>query len=298
MNALLRFIRDPLAHFLLGGGLLFAVFALLHGGSPAGGDEARTIVVDRAALLKYMQYQSAAFEPAYFEAQYAAMSPADRKALIDKYVQEEALVREARAMGLDRVDYVIRQRLVQKMTYLIDDAATATARIDEAALRRHFETHRDDYRGQAALTFTHVFIDNEVRHRDGGERTARALLATLEARRAAFADAPAYGDRIPFLQNFVDRAPDFVANQFGQGFADAVAKLEPSDHWQGPVRSDYGWHLILLTAKTPAKDPRFEEVHGQVKEEMLVDANAAYRAKAIADLVRHYDVTIEGLAAR
>jgi hypothetical protein len=296
MSFVRRIVRDPLVHFLLGGGLLFALYALLHGSG--GGDPARTIVVDRAALLKYMQYQSAAFEPRYFEAQFAAMAPAERKALIDRYVAEEALVREARAMNLDQVDYVIRQRLVQKMTYLIDDAATASARVDEAALRRWFDAHRDDYRGEAALTFTHVFIDNEAKHPEGGERAARALLATLEARHAAFADAPSYGDRIPFLQNFVDRSPEFVANQFGSKFAAAVAVLAPSGHWQGPIRSDYGWHLVLLTGKTPARDPSFAEVRGRIREEMLVDADAAYRARAIADLVKHYDVRVAGLPGR
>jgi hypothetical protein len=293
MNLLKRIVRDPLVHFLAGGGLLFALYALLHG--TGGGDDARTIVVDRPALLKYMQYQSAAFEPEYFEAQMTAMSPAERKTLIDKFVQEEALVREARAMNLDSVDYVIRQRLVQKMMYLIDDASTANANVDEAALRRWYDTHRDEYRGEATLTFTHVFIDNEVKHAEGAEAAARKLLATLEARQAAFADAPSYGDRIPFLQNFVDRAPEFVANQFGAAFAKSVAALEPSTHWQGPIRSDYGWHLVLVTAKTAAKDPSFEEVRGQIKEEMLVDANAAYRARAIADLIKQYDVKVEGL---
>jgi hypothetical protein len=210
-------------------------------------------------------------------------------------VQEEALVREARAMSLDSVDYVIRQRLVQKMMYLIDDASTANTKVDEAALRRWYADHRADYRGEATLTFTHVFIDNEVKHPEGGEQAAKNLLATLEARQAGFADAPAYGDRIPFLQNFVERAPAFVANQFGERFARSVAALEPSAHWQGPIRSDYGWHLVLVTAKTAAKDPSFEEVRGQIKEEMMVDANAAYRAKAIAELLTHYDVKVEGL---
>lgn len=294
MSILRRIVRDPLVHFLVGGALVFAVYAALHPNSSGDGDE-RTIVVDRAALLKYLQYQSAAFRPDYFEAQLAGMTPQQRKALVDRVVREEAMVREARAMGLDSVDYVIRQRLMQKVLFLVDDTAGSARSPADAELRRYYGAHRDNYREPPALTFTHVFIDDEVAHPDGGEQAARQLKAALTARRAGFEDAPGYGDRIPFTQNFVDRGQDFVANQFGKAFADAVAALKPSGQWQGPIRSDYGWHVVLLTGRRPAMTAPFEEVRGQVKDDLIAERTAAEREKALDDLVKHYDVRIEGI---
>ena len=87
MSPLKRIVRDPLVHFLAAGALLFAGYAALYPHATSGGD-GRTIVVDRQALVSFMQYQSAAFQPRYFEAQFAALSPAERQALIVKYVQE------------------------------------------------------------------------------------------------------------------------------------------------------------------------------------------------------------------
>jgi hypothetical protein len=294
MSPLARAIRDPLVHFLAAGALLFAGYAVLHPQAATGGD-GRTIVVDRQALVSFMQYQSAAFQPRYFEAQFAALSPAERQALIDKYVQEEALVREGGALGLDQGDYVIRRRMIQKMMYLMDDAASETFAPSDADLRRYFQAHPDAYRGPATVTFTHVFVDNEVKHPQGAQRLAEALKARLEQKRARFSDAPAYGDRFAYLQNYVDRTPDFVGSQFGVGFTGALAKLQPSEHWQGPIRSDYGWHLVLLTGRKAAELPKFADVREQVKDDLLRDTLSANRKKGIADLLGRYKVELKGL---
>ncbi len=175
MNLVKRIVRDPLTHFLAGGGLLFAVFALLHGGDTTGTPDGKTIVVDRPALLNFMQYESAAFQPEVFSTKFDAMSAKDRKALVDDYVRQEALVREARAMGLDQGDYVIRRRVVQKMMYLMDDTATQTFNPSDADLQRYFQAHQDVYRNAATVTFTQVFVDNDAeasRRRAEGGRAA------------------------------------------------------------------------------------------------------------------------------
>jgi hypothetical protein len=294
MSPLTRVIRDPLVHFLAVGALLFAGYAALHPRAADGGD-GRTIVVDREALVSFMQYQSAAFQPRYFEAQFRALTPAARQALIDKYVQEEALVREAGALGLDQGDYVIRRRMIQKMMYLMDDAATEGFAPSDADLQRYFQAHPDAYRGPATVTFTHVFVDNERSHPEGAKKVAEALKVKLEQKRARFADSPAYGDRFAYLQNYVDRTPDFVGSQFGVGFAGVLAKLQPSDHWQGPIKSDYGWHLVLLTERKPAQLPRFADVREQVKDDMLRDTLSGHRRKEITDLVGRYRVELKGL---
>ncbi len=87
-----------------------------------------------------------------------------------------------------------------------------------------------------------------------------------------------------------------MESQFGAGFASAVMNLQPSAHWQGPIASDYGYHLVLLTQKTPAALPRLSEVRGQVKDDLLRDAVAAYREKAIADLTRRFTVKLKGVS--
>src|SRR5689334_1698 len=146
-----RLIRDPLLHFLVAGAALFAIWRVLHGPAPPA-EEDRTIVVDHRSLLRFMQNEETAFQPEYFESKLASLSPEERRKLVDEYVREEALVREATAMGLADGDDVLRRRMAQKMLYLMDDVATQSFTPGEAALQKYFLDHQERYRIAPELT--------------------------------------------------------------------------------------------------------------------------------------------------
>ena len=291
-----RLLGDPLIHFLAVGGLLFAVFYVLHPPSKSAAD-ANTIVVDRSKLLTFMQYQSAAFDPNYFDREFNALSPQEKRALVDKYVREEALYREANALGLKEGDYVIHRRMVQKMLYLIDDTASEAFAPSDEQLQKYFDAHRDNYLVAPSLTFTHVFIDKDAKHPGGAEKAAEKLKAELQAKGATFEDAPKYGDRYPYGQNYVKMTPDYIANQLGPDFAKALMGLKPSDHqWQGPIKSQFGYHIVMLTEHKPAHLPKLADLHDEVKNDMLRDTVDAYQKKAVEDLIAHYKVKVVGLS--
>jgi hypothetical protein len=292
-----RVVRDPLLHFLAAGAVLFAVWHALQRPAPAGSDD-HTIVVNHKSLLRYMQYEETAFQPDYFEAKLASLTAQERRKLVDDYVREEALVREASATGLADGDNVIRRRMAQKMLYLMDDVATQSFTPSEAALRKYFLDHQERYRIAPELTFTHVFVDKEIRRNESPKQAAERLLRELESRKAGFNDAPRYGDRFPYLQNCVQRSPDFIESQFGEQFTSAVNMLQPSPHWQGPVESSYGYHLVLLTKREPPVLPKLADIESQVREDLLRDTITGYREKAIRELMRQFTIRCEAAECR
>jgi hypothetical protein len=153
-----QILREPLLHFLVVGGILLGIYRL----SPqAGMDVSRdkTIVVDKEGLLNFLQYRSKAFETEYFSKELDALNPEERKNLVDQYIEEEMLYREAKSLGLEQGDYVIRQRLVQKMRYLIDDIAESGGEPSDAVLNDYLQKHRDIYTLEPSVTFTHVFLE-------------------------------------------------------------------------------------------------------------------------------------------
>lgn len=287
-----RIIRDPLIHFLLAGAVLFALNGWLNP-PDSRSEDVRTIVVDEAALINFMQYRSQAFEPGYFVAAYERMSPEERQQLVDTYVREEAMAREARALGLDGADYVIRQRLIQKMLFLVDGVAGDVPQPSEEELEAYFKANAETYSDPEQATFTHVFVDDEKSHPGGGRAEAERLKARLNARRAQFNDAPQYGDRFPYLQNYVGRSAEFIANQLGQEFAQELQKLQPSSQWQGPVRSQFGWHVVLLTKRDKGGLPKLDSVRAQVLSDYMNEKAAEARNASIDDLLKEYDVRIE-----
>jgi hypothetical protein len=118
----MRVLREPLLHFFLIGAALFAAHALWSGEAPR-----RDVVVVSRGRIDNLAAQ--------FEATHGRPpDPAERNGLIEAWVKEEILVREALALGLDREDTVIRDRLRQKMEF-VAGGADATPEAKEAAYK-------------------------------------------------------------------------------------------------------------------------------------------------------------------
>jgi hypothetical protein len=292
MSRLRRIVREPLVHFLLVGLALFAVYSVRRGPGDSTPD-ARTVVVDRDALLAFIQYRSKAFEPRFAQAKLSNLSPEALERLIDDYVREEVLHREALRLGLDADDYVVRRRLVQKLEFITRGFAEADTALDDSAIQSFFEANAQDYFVEPHVTFTHVFFDAERRGWPESRRLAEQELAALNAARVPFADAPGHGDRFPYHVNYVERTLDYVASHFGPELAQAVYDLEPSGEvWRGPLESPYGVHLVMITRKQAGRLPAIEEIHERVVEDARRSAIRRRVETAVGDLVDTYDVRL------
>jgi parvulin-like peptidyl-prolyl isomerase len=288
---LAKLLKQPLVHFLVLGGLIFLAYALT--ADPAAEAEAesggKTIVVDRATLLDYMQYQAQAFEPEVFEARLAAMSEDEVKALVAAYVREEALYREGLGMGLDQADYVIRQRIVQKMEFLLENLVAANINPTDAELQAYYDAHLADYVADSAYTFTHIFLDGQA-DMDAARARADALLA--QSANITFEQSSQHGDRYPFLQNYVERTRDFVSNNFSADFVAQLDMLAPGETWQGPFASRYGWHLVMLRARTEPATPALADIRSRVLEDYRYEALLQSREDAEARVIADYPVEL------
>jgi hypothetical protein len=285
------FLKEPLVHFLAAGLGLFVLFGVVNRDEPDA--DPNVVTVDHDALLTFVQYRIKAFNPTLAEEKLSSLSDDELQNLIDDYVREEVLHREAVALGLGEDDYVIRRRLVQKLEFITEGFAEAGAKVDQAALRRYFDANKADYYVEPFVTFTHVFFETEDRPREQAHTAAEEKLIELNRDGVQFADAPQHGDRFLYHVNYVERTPDYVASHFGVPMAKAVFELELNDFiWKGPFDSPYGMHLVLLTTNEPGRDPELAELEDRVR----VDAQRAMIREeteaAIADIVGSYEVRV------
>jgi peptidyl-prolyl cis-trans isomerase C len=186
--------------------------------------------------------------------------------LVEDFIREEVLYREALARGLDLADLVVRRRLVQKMEML---AFARSAPIGEAGVMDYFLAHREDYRLPETISFAHRFFSTAAR---GGaaEEDARAARAGL---RHAATEAAGLGDQ-PVVASPVSAATRReVGDRFGRQFADAVFAVEPGT-WAGPVASAHGQHLVLVTEHAAGRLPGLAEVSGRVAADMDAERRA------------------------
>jgi len=287
--------KQPLLHFLVLGALIFVLYGWQTGPeeqAAATGEISNRIVVDRAALLAYMQYQAGAFDPDVFAARYDAMDTTGRQALASDFVREEALYREALKLGMDHGDYIIRQRLVQKIEFLLENLAISSTNPDTNALEAFYASRIVDYVVAPTYTFTHIFFDNQ---QGGPDRArARAEAALVGSTAISFDQAGGHGDRYPFLQDYVERSQDFVVNNFNADFVAELDQLAVGDeNWYGPIASRYGMHLVMLRARTEAFTPSLAEISERVLADYRYEAMLRGRQEAEARVVADYTVALE-----
>ncbi len=282
-------LRDPLIHFLVLGLGLFLLFELV--ASDEAAYDSKVIDVDREALLTFVQYRSRAFQPQAAAARLDGMSEEEVERLVRDYVREEALHREALALGMDKNDYIIKRRMIQSIEFITDDFANVAVDVSDEDVRAYFDANRQDYYIEPFVTFTHVFFDAERRGREESRALATAKLAELNDQRVPFNEGPRRGDRFPFFVNYVERDPQFIASHFGMPMAEAVFALAASDStWAGPFESEYGAHLVMLTRKAEGRYPDLAEVEPSVRDNVQREAIKSIKDEAIQRIVDTYEV--------
>lgn len=269
-----KLLHEPLAHFFLAGGLIFLLYALV--GPDDGSD--RQIVIDAGVIER--------LESAWQLRTNRDPGPEELDGLVADYLYEELFSREARALGLELDDPVIRRRLAQKMNLLAESAAQQ-AEPGEAELLAWYEAHPELYRTQDRLGFRHIYFSHD---RPGGSaaQDAAALLSRLEG--TGETAGKDMGDAFMLPREFTDIGRSQLARLFGDDFASRLFTLRTGS-WQGPVASGYGYHLVYLYGVQDAEPIPFDESRDRVLQDWQRDRYEQAEKALLEELKRRYEIT-------
>ncbi len=283
MHRIKQLWRDPLTHFVLLGALLFGgyqVFAPDASGAPTS-KEIRLTLDDVAQLVSV------------FEARWGRPpTPQELDLLVEDKVRQEILYREALAMGLDRDDEIVKRRMAQKMQFLSEDVA-ALREPSQEELQEWYSLNPEKFAEPKRVSFRHVYFSPDRRRGEAAHADAAAALESLAGQPEDSPLASSAGDPFMFQDYYRDRAPDFLAKEFGPKFARAVDGL-PAGSWQGPVESGFGWHLVFIDAVIPGRVPDFAEVESDVRTAWLSERKARAWEEAYGKMRVRYTVLLPG----
>ena len=296
-------LRSPLLHFLLLGGLIFAIQSLralpedapvvevsraeiaeaietyrLQMGREPSEAEARAIerqVVDNALWLEQayalglhevdsVVRQRLLLNMRFLEGDTSEPGVADDPAA---FAREEALLERAIELGMDRSDTVVRRRLVDRVQAIIRGAVRARPTAPET-LEAHYRDTLERWREPPLLDLSHVYLSRDRR----GEATrsdAEGLLARLRAEATPIEEAIGLGD--PFLAGHRLRgaSPNRLVARLGPDFAAAVADARPGGGWLGPYPSAFGQHLVWVHDRVESRVPPLDEIRQRVVEDWI-----------------------------
>ena len=258
-------LKEPLLHFVILGGVLFVADHLLyvHRGDP------RTLVVgndvdgDERAMFK----TSRGRDPD--ERELAAMHRV--------YINNEVLYREGLAMQVDKGDQAIRDRVIFKALSVVDANVKLPA-IDDKGLKSWFEQHRSKYDEPMRYSFDEAALAGE-----NSEAAVRAFVSALNS------GTP--GDAKAGLRIFKGRPLENLIQSYGADFPKQV-EASPLGEWRA-MQTKSGWRAMRVNEITPAKPAVFEDVRNNVMADWKDATASDLRTAAVRTMTKKYKIVYE-----
>jgi len=256
-------LREPLLHFLALGSIIFAIDARMH--PPAKDD--KVIIVTRALRQSFIDN--------FDEDKQRVPSEADLQKMIDAWVASEILYREGKALGVDRGDEMIRDRVAFKLQLLIFDQVRVPEP-SEAQLRAWFADNHARFDAPERVSFLMTPATDEA--------TARQQLEAIRNER----ESEELRDQ---TRAILGRPVASLAGGFGQAFHDGLTKM-PQGEWS-LLRSNDGWHVVRLDAREPGTPAKLEDVREEAAKMWHTEQTRKQAWEAVTRLKANYKVRSE-----
>ena len=274
-----RLLREPLLHFAVLGAAIFVAYRLI--APPLSDPSEIVITANRIASIT-----------AQFRASHSGRPPqqAELRAAVDAYVRDEMLYREGLALGLDRDDPVVRNRIRQKAELLSDDALTRVPRDGE--LEAYLAAHQAEFDIPGGVSFQQIYID-PGRHQ-GNDLT---IVVTGVRQALTIGKQPGtLGDRTLLPAAMTEALPHEIDAAFGNDFTRQLAALA-GEVWQGPLTSSYGLHLVRITHRGEPTRATLADARDVVAREWSRAQAATMKARFYTVLAQRYAVRVEADAS-
>ena len=258
-EAVQRFLREPLLHFLVLGALLFVINALAVPDVP------------KERLIEFTPEIRKSLIDTFTQTQKHAPSPEEIKRLTDDWLLNEIVYREALAQGFDKGDDMIRDRINQKMRLLIFSNLKPGAP-KEADLQKLLDAHRDRYDIPERVSFFDLPAGNS-------ESDAQATLKLIDAGKEP--------ESVRLLaRTYNNRPMETLAAGFSKPFI-AALKTQPLHKWQ-IVQSGKDWHIVRVEGLLPKHAVTVAEVSNALVDEWVQDDLRKKAAQAVKVMAKPY----------
>lgn len=216
----------------------------------------------------------------YFDSEFG------RKQLLDQLVSVELINAFGTDLGLENdPEYQVQMEQAAKdIKYSFTmNKIMSTITVDDEEAARIYETHPERYKGQETVTASHVLVDDEA--------LAKEIIAKIESEELSFADAATEYSSCPSKEQGGN------LGEFGRGmmvkeFEEAAFAMEAGEMTKMPVKTQFGYHVILTTDKQGDAPKSFDEVKDEVKSKMLQDKQMEYYTKLVQELKEKFEVTM------
>ncbi|MBO5510959.1 MAG: peptidylprolyl isomerase [Clostridia bacterium] len=145
-----------------------------------------------------------------------------------------------------------------------------SVRVTEEEVRSYYDAHKAEMMDDETVNASHILVDSEDK--------ANEILAAIHAGEITFEDAAKAHSTCPSSQQGGNLG-DFGRGQMVPEFDTACFEMAEGEV-RGPVKTQFGYHIIRLNKKNEAQALSYNDVRAQLYEQLTRDKQqAAYQSK-------------------
>ena len=200
------------------------------------------------------------------------------------FIKREVLVREAKKLGLDRIDSIISARLAQLGQQALVGEIIDIDSVEISEVNNFFDTNKLQYIEPETISFSHIFFDTE--------ESAKSYLIKLseELDSKKLKDLVNTGGIVfPYQKNYSKKPYSFIVGHFGESGARNIFSLQKNNsEWQGPIKSSLGYHLINLFNKTAMEQLALDDILSEVTRDYYEQLRKSDTQSIISNKILEY----------
>ena len=202
-----------------------------------------------------------------------------------EFILHKALAMQAQKLGLDRSAEVkklieMNQNRLLGMIYLSDYSDNVKLPDFESIAFENYSLNKKQFMQAETVNAQHILI-----HFDGDENKSQLFAKDIREKiiqaKKSFSDLAKEYSNDPSATENGGNLGFFDKNQMVSEFSDAAFSLKVGEISQ-PVKSQFGWHIIQVLEKNPAKQLAFSEV----KDSLILTAEQNFKQEARNNKIR------------
>ncbi len=200
-------------------------------------------------------------------------NPQGRAMILEQLINKSLLVLDATRNLYEREPEFKAQLAKVKEEMLANYAiekAVSSVRVTDAELEKYFEENKDKLMTGETVNASHILVDSKEK--------AESILADINDGKINFEDAAKQFSSCPSGKEGGSLG-DFGRGQMVPEFDEACFTMEIGE-LRGPIKTQFGYHLIRLNAKNAPQEMKLADISDQLRERLLAEKQqAAYQSK-------------------
>jgi peptidyl-prolyl cis-trans isomerase C len=254
--------------------LLIALFGLLGSQSAYSEDEGVIAIINGKELTQEQH-------SLYASNRQAKGAPVPNEMITQELINRELIIQDAMKRELDKspkFQSVMSDQMANLLAAFTINDHIASADINEESVKKEYDNYVSTLSDMEFLA-SHILLNDE--------ESAKAVITELDQGRN-FAE-------LAMEKSTGPSGPEggslgwFRADQMVESFSAALQEMEKGTYSKEPVKTQFGWHVILLEDTRKLPPPSFENMQEQIRNSMVNKRIQGYiehlRATANIELV-------------